>query len=130
MSASHRLQRSIVIVSGRVRSTRSSAGSQESRYKLKYRLSYDSRHVFSEKEKEEVAHRMKEKEELWLREKSVLETVGGGGDGEKQKWKKIQHDNYNRSLDTRSYTFKTQDKKAMGAKVFVDGIRVATAELA
>ena len=53
MSASHRLQRSIVIVSGRVRSTRSSAGSQESRYKLKYRLSYDSRHVFSEKEKEE-----------------------------------------------------------------------------
>lgn len=63
MSASHRLQRSIVIVSGRVRSTRSSAGSQESRYKLKYRLSYDSRHVFSEKEKEEVAHRMKEKEE-------------------------------------------------------------------
>ena len=53
MSASHRLQRSIVIVSGRVRSTRSSAESQESRYKLKYRLSYDSRHVFSEKEKEE-----------------------------------------------------------------------------
>ena len=82
------------------------------------------------KEKEEVAHRMKEKEELWLREKSVLETVGVGCGGERQKWKKIQHDNYNRSLDTRSYTFKTQDKKAMGAKVFVDGIRVATAELA
>mgnify|MGYP001093939397 CR=1 FL=1 len=73
---------------------------------------------------------MKEKEELWLREKSVLETVGVGCGGERQKWKKIQHDNYNRSLDTRSYTFKTQDKKAMGAKVFVDGIRVATAELA
>ena len=83
-----------------------------------------------QKEKEEVAHRMKEKEELWLREKSVLETVGVGCGGERQKWKKIQHDNYNRSLDTRSYTFKTQDKKAMGAKVFVDGIRVATAELA
>ena len=72
---------------------------------------------------------MKEKEELWLREKSVLETVGVACGGERQKWKKIQHDNYNRSLDTRSYTFKTQDKKAMGAKVFVDGIRVATVEL-
>ena len=75
VSASHRLQRSIVIVSGRVRSTRSSAGRQESRYKLKYRLSYDSRHVFSEKEKEEVAHRMKEKEEERLAGQRADEVV-------------------------------------------------------
>ena len=75
MSASHRLQRSIVIVSGRVRSTRSSAGSQESRYKLQYRLSDDSRHVFSEKEKEEVAHRMKEKEEERLAGQRADEVV-------------------------------------------------------
>lgn len=55
------LNPSIIIVSGRVRSTRSSSATKEVRYKLHYRLSYDSRHVFSEKEKEEMARRMKEK---------------------------------------------------------------------
>ena len=69
------LNPSIIIVSGRVRSTRSSSATKEVRYKLHYRLSYDSRHVFSEKEKEEVAHRMKEKEEERLAGQRADEVV-------------------------------------------------------
>lgn len=36
----------------------------------------------------------------------------------------MQEENYCKSLDIRSYTFKTQDKKNVTVKAFIDSIKV------
>ena len=59
----------IILISGRVRSTQRT--SRSPRYRLLYRLSYDGGHVFSEAEKEAMAHAMEDKSETVISVKIV-----------------------------------------------------------
>ena len=60
-----------------------------------------------------VLKRLREQEERWVKERNVLEA----------QWRSIQEENYHRSLDTRSFTFKAQDKKNTNIKPFIDAIK-------
>lgn len=66
----------IILISGRFRSTRQVETSTQ-RYKLKYQLSYDGRHVFTEQEKEEIArnHQKQKQDELQHLENEVVISV-------------------------------------------------------
>ena len=49
----------MLVISGRLRSTTTQLSQSHSPYRLQYQLSYDGGHCFSEKEKKEIAARMR-----------------------------------------------------------------------